>query len=265
MKTRTTGRIWAVSLLALAFGMLPVLSGPAGGTTLELHPEVIEMGAFYGGAALRISGTVAAGSNVVVVVRGPATEETFNKKRRAGPIWINSGKVHVSGVPALFLGISREPIESILSRGAIDRHQLDEQAILQQMHVDPEGVDEEVIRENYMKLKIEEGILQTLEGGLKVEPPQGGRSAYSIEFGWPARARPSTYEIKAYECREGEVVDEVSRNLEVVKVGFPAKVAYLASDRAKVYGILCVLIALIAGFGIDFLASLLGKKGVTAH
>jgi hypothetical protein len=133
------------------------------------------------------------------------------------------------------------------------------------MVVEPEEFDEEVIRSNYIKLKIDETILQTIEDGVVMGPEKEGRTPFSIELDWPKRARPAAYDIRLYECLEGAVSGEASGELEVVKVGFPAKVAYLASDRARIYGFLCVLIALIAGFGIDFLASLLGKKGVTAH
>ncbi len=251
--------------LSLVCSLLPLFAEQSETAPLTLDPEVIEMGAFYGGATLKINGSVDPGTEVIVVVRGPAVEETFNKKRHAGPIWINSGKVHISGVPSLFLSISGRPVDSILSREAIDRFQLDAESIKQQMQVDPEGVDEDVIRDNYMTLKIDEGILQTFEKSVSMGAEAGGEQPFSIEFQWPKRARPNTYEIKAYECRDGAVVGEVSKNLEVVKMGFPAKLSYLASDRAKIYGFLCVLIALIAGFGIDFLASLLGKKGMTAH
>ena len=54
--------------------------------SVRLTPKVIEMGAFYSGKWTRISGVVARGSKAIVVVRGPDTEEVFNRKARAGPI-----------------------------------------------------------------------------------------------------------------------------------------------------------------------------------
>ena len=48
----------------------------------------------------------------MLVIRGPDKEETFNKKVRAGPIWISSGQVHITGVPSLFLSFSPAPVRS---------------------------------------------------------------------------------------------------------------------------------------------------------
>jgi hypothetical protein len=54
-------------------------------------------------------------------------------------------------------------------------------------------------------------------------------------------------------------------DLAVVEVGFPALVARLATERASLYGIISVIIAMAAGFGIDFIASRIFKRRVAAH
>jgi hypothetical protein len=41
--------------------------------------------------------------------------------------------------------------------------------------------------------------------------------------------------------------------------------AHMAKDRAALYGAFAVIVALLAGLGIDFVASRLGKGGVVAH
>jgi hypothetical protein len=67
------------------------------------------------------------------------------------------------------------------------------------------------------------------------------------------------------ECRDGKVVNKADLDLAVVEVGFPALVARLATERASLYGIISVIIAMAAGFGIDFIASRIFKRRVAAH
>lgn len=265
MNRRTLSGVAAA--LALALISAPgLLAEGTGAPTVSLQPSTIDMGTFYGGARLSINGTVSAGSQVVVAVRGPVTEEVFNRKGRMGPIWINVGKVHISGVPSLFLCFSSGPLGKVLSREALDQNQLDEGAIKAQMVVEPKAMDEEVIRANYLSLKSGQGILKVTEEAVKLGHSSGAQETpFSLDLAWPKRAMPATYEVIAYECREGAVTGRASVQLVVREMGFPETLARLAKDRAYLYGALCVLLAMIAGFGIDFIVSKFGKRGLAGH
>lgn len=248
-------------LLGAVFWLHPALCLlRAEGPSVKLTPEVIRMGAFYAGEWMRISGTVAPGSKAIVVIRGPNTEEIFNKKGRAGPIWINVGKVHISGVPSLFLCYSPEPVGRLLSRDEIDRNQLDETAIKRQMIVSPKEMDLDIIRANYLALKTEERVYRDISNGLRMGAPDSTGVPFSVDFHWPRKAPPAHYEVRVYECRDGSIVGKLAAPLDVVKVGFPATMAYLAREHASAYGVLAVLIAVVVGFGIDFLAAFLRRK-----
>ncbi len=250
--------------MGLTLGLAALLpapgSAPAEAPSVKLTPNVIQMGAFYSGQWTRISGTVARGSKAIVVIRGPDTEEVFNRKARAGPIWINSGKVHISGVPSLFLCYSPEPADRLLQRAQIDENQLDDLAIKRQMIVTPEEMDRTVIRDNFVDLKIKENVYRTISGELKMGAPENDGVPFSLAFHWPRKAPPDHYEVRVYECRDGVIVGKTSARLEVVKIGFPKLIAYLAADHASSYGVVAVLIAVLGGFGIDFLAARLRRK-----
>jgi uncharacterized protein (TIGR02186 family) len=251
--------------IGIAFGIAVWLlaappSARADQPYVKLTPDVIRMDAFYSGRWMRIDGVVAAGSTAVVVIRGPETEEVFNRKARAGPIWINSGKVHISGVPSLFLCYSSEPLARLLRRDEIDQNQLDDLAVMQQMTVTPKEMDHKVIRANFIELKTAENVYRMIAGGLKMGTPGAAGDPFSVSFHWPRKAPPAHYEVRVYEVRGGAIVGKISAPLEVVKVGFPELMAYLAVEHASSYGIAAVLIAALGGFGIDFLAAMLRRK-----
>ncbi len=239
-----------------------------GQAALRLSPEQIEMGMFYGGATLNIEGAAGEDSAVVVIIRGPDHEQTFNKKVRAGPIWISSGKVRVSGAPSLFLALSSGPVSAVANESAIYRHVLNTEAIKQEMEIDAgdDIVDEELMRANYLALKMEERKYQVIEDAVVHGAPEGGSAPFSVELAWPRTAQPAVYEVTAYELCDGGVKGIQRAELNVVKVGMPESIHAFALEKSKQYGALAVLFAVIAGFGIDFLSSrIFGSRPRGAH
>ncbi len=261
-------RYFIQSALLIAFleaGLPAPLSEPLSGE-LRVDPQEIELGTFYSGAVVEISGEAAPGSDIVIVIRGPEIEESFNKKVRAGPIWISSGKVHISGAPTLFLSYRTAPVRSILDDSAVERYDLDLDAIRSHMHVDAEGdpVDVQVMRENYIDLKRNVDIYATHESGIEFDKTAGG--PFHLSIVWPRRAPPAEYEVTAYELHDNTIIKKSDATLRLVKVGLPAQLARFSTEKAEQYGLLAVLIAASAGFGINFLVSrLVGVKRTVGH
>lgn len=228
---------------------------------VRVRPETIEMGAFFSGARVRVSGAVASDAHVVIVVRGADHEEGFNFKSRVGPIWLNTGQVHVSGVPSLFLALSSDYVFVLLRRAEVEDEQLDLASIHRQMRLKPAHLDREVVRTNYLSMKQREEIYRVDPAGVELGAPDAGGRTFSSEFDWPSQAPPARYEIRVYECRDGAIARTWSAPLQVVKVGFPAWLSGLATERAAAYGGFAIAVAVLVGFGIDFLVRLVfGKK-----
>lgn len=224
--------------------------------SISLSPDEVQIDMSYGGARVRAEGQASAGSKVVVVVRGPDREETFNRKVRMGPIWVSSGKVHVSRAPTLFLAFSPEPLDRFLGPGVIQEHELSEAALMDRIEIDGgrEGADSSVLREHYLALKRGRGTYRTVTGGVEIEETDRPQAAYSVNFDWPKTAPPEEYQVTAYECRGGEVVNQASTALRLVKVGVPADIYALAMQRPSIYGVIAIVLAMGAGLGMDFLA-----------
>jgi uncharacterized protein (TIGR02186 family) len=230
------------------------------------------MGAFYNGASLRMEGTAPSGSKVMIVLRGVSKDEIFNKKDRVGPIWINVDKVHVSGSPSLFLRFSSEDVHTFLDRQTIDAYGLDELSIRNRMHIrsehglrDPEAL--RLIADHYLDLKKKDGSYRRIADQVHVSETGSGGVRYALEIDWPKLATPGSYQVEVYACRDGRIVGQSGTTLNLAEVGFPAFMANAAREHPYGYGILAVILAVIAGFGIDALAVLLGgaKKHIPAE
>ncbi|MCP5112850.1 MAG: hypothetical protein GY953_18640, partial [bacterium] len=164
---------------------------------------------------------------------------------------------------SLFLIYTAKPLSELLGRDAIEAHALDDEAIMSQLHVDAGGdeVDIDAMRRNYLDMKREARIYQTYDAAVEM-----AGSRFSVTADWPKEAPPGTYQVVAYECRDGAIVSERSASLELLSIGFPATVYALAMENAPLYGGLAVILAVCAGFFIDFLASrLFGARSKVVH
>ena len=260
--------VWrAILLVGTAVGCLRADGGDGRGSIIpvKVTPPFIGMGLFYTGADVRIEGVVSAGSKVVVVVRGGQRAEVFNRKVRMGPIWITSGKVAISGVPSLFLRFTDGMLRDSLAREDIDRYQIDQSAIQRQMEIHPDH-DHEIMVASWLSLKAHDGTYALVRDGVKMGQPRDGAVPFSVHFAWPRKSPPGLYTVSVYEYRERAVVGAAEVPLPVERVGFPAWLVVVVKQRSLLYGLIAVLVAAVAGFGIDLLVALVfGRKAVTAH
>lgn len=227
---------------------------------VKVTPQVVQMGAFYNGTKVRVECLCEPGAKPVVVIRGSELKQIFKVKGRAGPIWVTTGKVSISGVPSVYLSMSPQAVGDFLKPEAIERYQLDLSAIRKQIKIQPPTTNQDIIRVNYLKLKRKENSYQVINGALKMGTPGPAGVPYSAGLYWPKKAPPGNYEVAVYECRNGSVIKEFHTTLAVERVGFPAFMALLAQDHAQVYGLLAVVVALLAGVGVDFTVASLRRK-----
>ncbi|HVN05258.1 MAG TPA: TIGR02186 family protein [Bryobacteraceae bacterium] len=234
---------------------------------VKLTPREIEVGAFYDGAKVRVEGATAPRSGVIIVFTGSDREERFKQKARFGPFWMNADRVRISGAPSLILRFSSAPVASLLSRDTIARLHLDEASLTARMQIEPppDRAHDAVVRSAYLALKKSRGTYFFGDAGVSIRDSSDGCRAFALEFHWPAKAAPEHYTMRVYQVSEGKVIAEECVPLLVARTGFPEWLAYLASNRASLYGLTAVLISVLAGFGIDFVTThLFGGKRV-AH
>ena len=257
------------SVLILSTTLLYAGGTPGGCPSLRITPPIIQAGAFYNGAHVKIEGAVPSGSQAIVTVTGSDHEERYNRKARFGPVWIGAGTVHISGAPSLFLRFSTLPVAAILSGHGIAEEHLDEDSVTALLRIQPalrDSSDGAAIRANYVALKKSSGTYSFGDGGVVLSAAADGCTPFTLQFEWPKQAPPATYQVRLYGIRDHSVQRTTDAVIPVVRAGFPAWLAGLAESRAPLYGMIAVLIGALAGFGIDFLAThIFGKKRLAAH
>lgn len=191
--------------------------------------------------------------DVVVVLRGPSEPATVMRKQRMWGLWINSDPVRFDRAPSFFAVLSNRPLSDIASPQIIWRYQLDPAASAQLSSAVPVGGDPSAYRAALVRLRRDQDLYQWHAGQA---PPDRREGLTMYEGGLfravvrlPANAPIARYHADTYLFRDGHLVSSQRIPIGVSRVGIERRIHDLATNASVVYGILTVMLALLAGWG----------------
>ena len=232
------GPLWAAEPAAA----LP--SAAAGGIKLELDPPLMTIGSFYAGKPVRFSGEIGAGQEVLLEMRGPQENVTFDLKGRVGPFWMNRGLVKVENAPILYLLLlpaSAPAAPNLQALGLGTAHLQEEAKVISPGH-DPKD-----IFTSFLEFKQAAGLYRQVPGAISYAPAGPGRQSFSAVLDLPSSLTAGQYQVTATVLQNGAPAGRVAQAYLVEDEAFLKLVKDLAFDRALLFGVLCVLIALVTG------------------
>jgi uncharacterized protein (TIGR02186 family) len=180
--------------------------------------------------------------DVIIVIRAPSHALVARHKERVAGIWINApGKVFPS-VPGFYAALSTRPIRAITSDETLKMLGIG----LANVHFgrdssgDPE---EETYRSAVIRLKERQKLFQEDDDGVAFI----GRSLFRASVSLPVNVPIGRYTADVYLFRDGQLISKNQSTLAVNKAGFEHLVYWLAFHRPLIYGVLAVLLAVLAG------------------
>ena len=249
-------KVWGWLTISLCLPLLLVISlagsAQAESATLQLIPDVVEINSFFQGRNVTVAGTLPEGLGAVVEVMGPTTEEHLMRKGRRGPLWMNVGKISVSGVPSLYLVLSSQA--DLLAGNRIDAP-WGFPSLIQRISLtgDIQANEQDKFKHQFLELKETQKLYGAWPEGLKVSPAGAGRQKVTGKFWVPSNIKPNTYKVCLTTVREGLAVDKVCLDMPVQMVGFPAFLMTMAYEHAALYGLLAIIIAIVVGAIMGYL------------
>ena len=243
----------AYSLLAVAVVMLAgALPARAAEPVFKVAPAAVQIGTFFDGQTVTVTGFIPAGAQAVLEVVGTSADEHLMRKGRRGFLWMNVGEITVHEAPSLYLVMStaKELLTAATAEATWGYPSL-EKRITFSGNIEP--TERPLFMQQFLELKESEQIYATYPGALKVKAAAGGQSAVTGTFFLPTNTKPATYQVVLSVIADGKVVSRTSTELKVEMVGFPALLATLAYQHGLTYGIIAVVIAIFTGFAMGFL------------
>jgi uncharacterized protein (TIGR02186 family) len=235
------------SLILCCSGFVLLCTAPAragGDSELVIRPQILDIGTFYSGGDVTVSGEVSNGQDVIVEITGPAANGKFEVKGRVGPFWMTRGKAELDGAPSMYvllLSGDRQWQQEIESLG------LGLENLRKGMSIQAEEKSADELFKMFLELKKSEGLYVEEDNAVTYAPAENGRRRFAATYHFPRSTAAGEYSIKATVVADGAKITELNRTFPVEEVGFTRLVDDLATHRRLAYGILAVVIALFTG------------------
>jgi len=182
------------------------------------------------------------GADIVVVIRGPNENLVVRRKARVGGIWINRAAVTFRGVPGYYAVLSNRKLSEIAPPSILERHRIG----LDNLKLAPmvAGDDRDLFRDALIRKKRQNDLYAQREGAVTFL----SGTLFRTDVRFPANVPDGDYRAEVYLFRNGEIESAHSSPLFIDKTGLERRIYSLAHRRPALYGLMAVVIAVIAGW-----------------
>lgn len=218
--------------------------------SIDLAEDHVDITTGFNGAHLVLFGVKDKPGDIAVVIRGPLVDTVVRRKERVSGMWLNRASMKFEDVPVYYdYALSRDE-KTLQARGDLKALGIG----LDGLHFAPEDDDEKQDKiQNF-----QEALVRNKQSlGLYPLKPKAIKfiksNFFKTTFYLPANVPVGTYEIDSFLIDKGNVVEHNTTSLRVGQVGNGAAIYKFAHEHGLLYGLICVLIAVIAGWAVNLL------------
>lgn len=188
--------------------------------------------------------------DIVVTLEGPTDYMTVRKKERIAGIWINTSAITFTPLPESYSMASTRDITDVASPGTLRAMGLGVDHLSLKSAVFS-GVPDNVFdfQEAYRRLKLSSGIYRNDTTGVRLERT----GLFWATLRLPANVPNGVHTARAYLFKSGKFIAQRELKLRVVKTGMEQAITDAAHQTPLAYGALCVLLAVVTGWGASIL------------
>ncbi|MFZ0449481.1 MAG: TIGR02186 family protein [Desulfatiglandaceae bacterium] len=231
---------------------------------MKLKPNHIFIGATFNGARISVTGNVPANSEVLIRLMGPFENTKLKKKGRAlGFLWMNMGAVEFQNIPSVFLLFPSNALEKSLKNDSDEWRKigLGFGALEKQAKIIPASEDKQKLFKEFRKLKESAGRYEIQKNKVRYGETHGSTKTFTATMSIPSGMPKGSYKAQVFAIKNGSVVTSAEEHIIAEETGFPATLSFLAFHHGTLYGVLAVLVAIIAGL----VTGLVFKGGKGGH
>ena len=213
--------------------------------TIDLTDPIVSITTGFTGTDLLLYGAIKQPGDVIVVVRGPAKDELVRRKKRVAGIWINRDEINFDKVPSFYQVASNRPLKEFLSDDLADRLQIGlDNLDLRTNHYGPLPNDPNGFRDGLIRNMQGAGLYMKNVGDVVFLSEQ----LFRTRIRFPGNVSVGNFTVEVYLFRHGKLASSATTLLTVRKFGLEAELYDFAHRQAFIYGVLAVIIALVAGW-----------------
>ena len=241
-------RAGIIAAAAMVLLQIPADAARDGALAVDLSQDLIGISTGFKGADVLLFGATDGDGDVIVVVRSPDSQVIVRRKERVAGIWVNASELVFDDAPGFYHVAASAPLEDLLPMPVLDANQIGTDHIAFNPHFLTSLDQEEAFRSALIRNKQRSRLYTDGLAGVDFR----GNRLFRSRVALPANVPTGDYKVTVYQVRDGEIADRSQSLLQVRKVGFEAKVTEFAFEQAPLYGLIAVIIALIAGWFAGF-------------
>ncbi len=237
-------RAAAALLLALAGLLASPATRAAEPLVADLSDHLIAITTGFTGAQVLLFGATDGPGDVVVVVRGPTGRAIVRRKDRIFGIWLNNASRDFAEVPNFYAVASSRPLDQLLPQPVAEKYNIGLDNLSIRPISDAGSVATADMQKALTRIKIDEALYQPAAGRVTFL----GDRLFRVDFHFPANVPTGSYLVEVLLVRDGQIASAQTTPLVVSKIGVGADIFEFAHRHAAAYGIICIVIALLAGW-----------------
>lgn len=196
----------------------------------------------YGAALREAPAPVWPMLQVIITVEGPSAPLTIRKKERTAGIWLNRGAVQIASAPSFYAVATTGDLADILSKTADEKYNV---TIPQTINAVGWSTDQADYIAALQRIRAASGSYRLAQNSVLLLR----QSLFRTDITLPANLVEGAYRVRIFLTRGGEVIDMQESQIEVQKAGVERALYKLAMESPLIYGVLSLLMAMIAGWG----------------
>jgi uncharacterized protein (TIGR02186 family) len=210
----------------------------------DLSDHLIAITTGFTGAEVLLFGATDGPGDVVALVRGPTGRAIVRRKDRIFGIWINNASLGFDEVPNFYAVAASRPLEQLLTPEDAQRYGIGLNNLGMQPAEEASPKKSADMLAALTRIKIGEGLYRPVPGKVIFL----GAQLFRADFHFPTNVPTGSYLVEVLLIRNGRIASAQTTPLIVSKIGVGADIFEFAHRHAAAYGVIAIVIALLAGW-----------------
>lgn len=238
------------AVLFVAFSFASYAQAQEKVLTVDLAKNTVDISAGFTGSDLVLFGVKKGPGHVAVVIQGPKKDMVVRRKENAMGLWFNRHSLEFEDVPVYYDYALSAPEDKMGGAEALRKNGIG----LDSLTFKPDmWRDDPEYSQNF-----QEGLIRNkqAEGLFPLKPKEVtflDDDFFRATFYMPSNVPTGRYEVHSYLIRNGAIADVRTTELNVGQVGMEARIHKFARKQSFTYGVLCVAMAVLAGWAANLI------------
>lgn len=236
-----------LAAIAVALSLaVPAAARAAEPIKADLSNHVVSITTGFTGTSLVLFGTREEAGDIVIVVRGPASQAVVRRSHHVLGFWIKTESATFADVPSFYAVISDRPLDEAAPEPVLRQYQIGIARLYPRLeaprHLRPPR--EAAFRTALVRRQERNDRFVTDIGSITFI----GDHLFRTRLTFPSNVPVGTYSVEVFLFRNGELVARETVPLSVVEAGVDANVAQFAQSEGLYYGLIAVAATAMAGW-----------------